>query len=165
LSVFSSQKIQGRVSIRAQAKLPLQQDLSFIKALYPDLKAQNSDTPDPEKDTRVRAYTTWYNLRFEGTRLEAGTPAFAPLTEDGFLSAYAKLCYVEIDSKPAGAKLTVVGYHGWNETRDTGFLPEGDVTIVLSKDGFKTTEAKEKVRKVKGKNSFTYTLQPTAPNP
>jgi hypothetical protein len=164
LSVFSSQKVRGHVSITDEAKLPLQQDLSFIQSLYPVLEAQNIGVPDPARNTRVRAYTTWYNLRFEGTRLDAGNLEFRPLTEDSFLSAYAKLGYVEIDSKPTRASITVVGHDGWSETRDTGFLPEGEVSIVVSKDGFKTREAKETIR-VKGNNTFIYSLQPATPDP
>jgi hypothetical protein len=162
--VFSAKKVLGKVDVQAKARLPLQQDLSFIEGLYPELEARHVGTPDIAKDSRVRAYTTWYNLRFEKVELAGGAPSFAPLTKDEFLAAYAKLCYVEIDSQPPGAKLSIVGFNGWNETRETGFLPEGEITIVLRKDGFKDLETKESI-KARGKNSFIYTLQSTPPLP
>ncbi|MDZ4850828.1 MAG: PEGA domain-containing protein [Pirellulaceae bacterium] len=148
-----------------------EKDFSGIESLVSKLEFINLEDGSPPVDQR-RVLTAWFRYRFN--RLEnflTNAPSadcnnrervssfFEPIDDKKFVVFYSRLRFVEFDSEPSGAKITISGSNGWNTTRDSGYLPEGIAKVGLSKDGFEPFEVEAKITNEK-KNTFTYKLNP-----
>lgn len=163
LDVHGTLNIDNQVKWSAETVLPLEEDLELIAELYPQLKESMMGSEDTEEMLRIKILTGWYSLRFQSAdidfdRTDAKSLTFRPLTKESLMATMARFGYVEIHSKPDEAKIRIPDWPGWDKTSDDGYLPEGDVTIHLTKEGCETLTVTVEVKRM-GTNEFRFTLQ------
>jgi hypothetical protein len=152
-----------KLTVSFDMRSVLKDDLAAMKAAEEDIRKVVVKRGYPKNSTAAAVVTTWRNARFDEhgrLRLDRENAGLDALDKKSLVDLFALMGYVEIDSKPKGASIEIKGYYGWEATKDTGYLPEGDVEITLSKDGYQTLVRTETVDPRKRKNEFTYELKP-----